>query len=104
MWLVKIIPRTMMTLRTLFSHSFLAIGTRLAFQIAILGHCARFVNDILMVFGLRAEGTIFANLGCGEIAIDMTLLLHTFWTVETIGALFHIIDRFKLFWIQIYRS
>ena len=86
----------MMPLRTLFSHSFLAIGTRLAFQIAVLGHRTRFVNYVLMMFGLSAQSTIFANLGCGEISINMTLLLNTFWTVETIGTLFHIIDRLEL--------
>ena len=88
-----------MPLGTLSSHTFLAIGARLAFKIAVLGHSAWFISHVLMVFRLRAKRTIFANLGRGEISINMTLLLHAFRTVEPIRTLFHIVNRLELSWI-----
>ena len=89
----------MVPFRTLSSHTFLAVRARLAFKITVLGHSAGFVSHVLMVFRLSAKCAIFANLGRGEISINMTLLLHAFRTVEPIRTLFHIVDRLELSWI-----
>ena len=83
---------------TLYTFTFLAVEASLALFDSELCSCALLVISALIKNVLSAYETIFADLRCRVVPIDWFEVLRALWTVEAIGAWFHVLVVVKRSW------